>query len=79
MFNVNDDDYKKFVFIQSGSGGGSSSQPFILSTTPVVDRSFMTPKAADLCSGVSVYWAYRACGGLSANDNNSTLTSKFNV
>lgn len=48
------------------------SQPFLLSNTPVVDRSFMTKKAVDLCSGVSVYWAYRSCGEKTADKNLTT-------
>lgn len=41
---------------------GSVQESFLVSPDPVTDRSFLTKKAQDLCSGVSVYWVTRHCG-----------------
>jgi len=46
----------------TGAGGSAGSQTYLLSNTPIADRSFLTKKAADMCQGVSLYWAYRHCG-----------------
>jgi len=40
---------------------GRKQEMFAVSNTPVADRSFLPKKAADMCKGVSVYWAYRSC------------------
>jgi hypothetical protein len=40
----------------------SDPRAYTTSNTPVVDRSFLTKKAMDMCKGVSLYWAYRQCG-----------------
>jgi hypothetical protein len=46
----------------TGSGNRKGgSLPFQIEHTPVADRSFLTKKAADLCSGVSLYWANKKC------------------
>jgi len=38
-----------------------ASLPYQIQHTPVADRSFLTKKAADMCSGVSLYWANKNC------------------
>ena len=59
-------------YFQSGSNTGT--QTMLLSNTPVSDRSFLTKKAADMCAGVSVYWAYRHCPtAMDSTKMNSTL------
>jgi len=43
--------------------GGKTEEIYTVSNSPVSDRSFLPKKAKDMCSGISVYWAYRSCGG----------------
>jgi hypothetical protein len=47
---------------------------FIVSNTPVADRSFLPKKAADMCHGVSVYWAYRSCQGQQVDPSSMNRT-----
>lgn len=56
------------------SGGG---QTYLVSNTPIADRSFLTKKASDMCNGVSLYWAYRHCGGQNTDgqQTNSNITA----
>lgn len=35
--------------------------PYQIATDPVVDRSFLPKKAADMCSGISLYWVHKKC------------------
>jgi hypothetical protein len=57
----------------TGSQGGKGpSTPYKVASDPVKDRSFMTKKAADMCSGVSVYWAQKNCMDGIALPQNST-------
>jgi hypothetical protein len=51
---------------------GSNQQPYLVSNTPVQDTTFLTAKAATMCKGVSVYWAYRSCGGQNIDGLNVT-------
>jgi len=46
----------------SGSGG-KTEETYKVSNTPISDRTFLPKKAQDMCKGISVYWAYRSCGG----------------
>jgi len=55
----------------SGSAG-SNQQPYMVSGNPISDTSFLTQKAADMCKGVSVYWAYRTCPGQNIDSTNVT-------
>jgi hypothetical protein len=51
--------------LQTNNGVKNRKQElFTISNSPVIDRSFLPKKAADMCKGVSVYWAYRSCQGL---------------
>jgi hypothetical protein len=63
--------------LQTKSGERERKQElFTVSNTPVADRSFLPKKAADMCQGVSVYWAYRSCQGQQADPSamNKTLS-----
>jgi hypothetical protein len=47
--------------LQTGSNDKTSTEIFSVSSSPITDRSFLPKKAQTMCSGVSVYWAYRGC------------------
>lgn len=61
------------------NNGKNVETTFAVSEDPVVDRSFLTKKAQDLCKGVAVYWVTRQCGkqitnsdqGLNSTDSDS--------
>jgi len=59
--------------LQTRSNDKSSLEIFSVSSSPIADRSFLPKKALDMCSGVSVYWAYRGC------NNQKTETSYVNT
>jgi hypothetical protein len=59
----------------SMTGSNVGTQTMILSQTPLSDTSFLTPKAATMCAGVSVYWAYRHCPIALDNNNSSIVPS----
>lgn len=40
---------------------GNREEVFRISDDPVIDRSFLSKKAEDMCKGVSVYWLTRQC------------------
>lgn len=46
-----------------GDNTNGGATLYTVSSTPVSDRSFLPKKAQDMCKSVSVYWAYRSCGG----------------
>jgi len=58
--------------LQTGSNDKTSTEIFSVSSSPISDRSFLPKKALAMCSGVSVYWAYRGC------KNQRTDTSALN-
>jgi len=57
-----------------------AAQTFLVSKSPVTDRSFLPKKALDMCSGISVYWAYRSCANsqIDPSQLNSTSPSTRN-
>jgi hypothetical protein len=54
---------------------GLATQTYLVSTSPVTDRSFLPKKALDMCSGVSVYWAYRSCASNPVDQSHLNTTS----
>lgn len=40
---------------------GRREETFMISEDPVMDRSFLSKKAQDMCKGVAVYWLTRQC------------------
>lgn len=58
--------------LQTQSSDKSSTEVFSVSSSPITDRSFLPKKALDMCSGVSVYWAYRGCKEQKPESMNST-------
>jgi hypothetical protein len=68
----------------TGKGGkkGSPSLPYQIEHTPVADRSFLTKKAVDLCSGVSLYWANKKCmdsDNMVSNNDTSAIKHKRSI
>jgi hypothetical protein len=61
--------------LQTQSNDKGSTEIFSVSNTPITDRSFLPKKAQDMCSGVSVYWAYRGCGNQKPGTTNQNNTS----
>jgi hypothetical protein len=54
---------------------GLAAQTYLVSGSPVTDRSFLTKKALDMCSGVSVYWAYRSCANNKVDPSHMNTTN----
>jgi hypothetical protein len=42
--------------------GSNDESTYAISENPVIDRSFLTKKAQDLCKGISLYWVTKQCG-----------------
>jgi len=61
--------------LQTQSNDKSSTEIFSVSDSPITDRSFLTKKALDMCSGVSIYWAYRGCKNTGITSLDSTSPS----
>jgi len=53
----------------------TNTEIFSVSDSPITDRSFLPKKALDMCSGVSVYWAYRGCKNQNTETQNLNGTS----
>lgn len=47
--------------MKNADGKKKAEAPFQIASEPVVDRSFLTKKAADMCKGVTLYWVHKKC------------------
>lgn len=64
--------------LQSDGDRKTSSTLFVVSESPVTDRSFLPKKAQDMCKDISLYWAYRSCNGQNgpAPNNNTNVSDR---
>jgi hypothetical protein len=47
--------------LQTGSTDKKVMEAYSMSSSPITERSFLPKKAQTMCTGISVYWAYRGC------------------